>query len=284
MGLKERLQEEEILLALGGYDAISAKMAYQAGAEAVYMSGSSVATSVTGEPDVGLATMTEMANRAHQMAGAIDVPLVADADTGYGNPLNVRRTVTEYERAGVNAIQIEDQTFPKRCGHFEGKSIVPAEEFVQKIRAATDARESEDFLIIARTDALAVEGVDEAIDRANRYKEAGADVLFVESPRDREEMERITDEAPGLHLANMAPGGLTPVLPADELQDIGYDITICPADAFRAALQTFEDLYSAILEHGSQEPVLDDMVDWEHRNEITGLDRIGELEERYAQD
>lgn len=284
MTLHERLEEDEILLSLGAYDAISAKMAQQAGAESVYMSGSSVATSVTGAPDVGLATMTELRDRAQQMAGTIDVPLIADADTGYGNPINVRRTVREYARAGVDAVQLEDQTFPKRCGHFDGKSIVETDVFVQKIRAATDELADDDVLVVARTDALAVEGVDAAIERATAYYEAGADVTFVEAPQSRAQMERIVEAVPGPHLANMATGGRTPTLPADELETIGYDVAIYAAEAFRGALKAYERIYEGILEEGSQEGVRDLIVDWDRRNEITGLDRIDDLEKRYGRD
>lgn len=282
MALREQLESDGITIGLGAYDAISAKMADQLGGELVYMSGSSVATSTTGKPDVGLATMTEMATRARQMVEAIDVPLMADADTGYGNPLNVRRTVEEYERAGVSAIQLEDQTFPKRCGHFEGKSVISPDEFAAKIRAAVDARRSKDFLIVARTDALASEGVESAIERANQYQDAGADILFVEAPQSREQMVRIISEAPGIHVANMATGGRTPVFPADELEEMEYDIALYAAEAFRGALKAYQQIYSAILRDGSQEAIVDDIVGWEERNGITGLDEIQELEERYA--
>lgn len=280
----ERLEGDDILYALGGYDALSAKMAYQAGADAVYMSGSSVAASVTGESDVGLTTMSEMANRAHEMAGAIDVPLITDADTGYGNPLNVRRTVREFERAGVTAIQIEDQTFPKRCGHFEGKDVIPAREFEQKIRSAADARESDEFLIVARTDAAAVHGIDDAIERAQRYQEAGADLNFVEAPTSVEEMERINEEVPGPNIANMATGGKTPILPADELEDMGYDIALYAAESIRGAMKTFERIFNSILENGSQEEIADEIATFEERNEILGLDKWMQYEQEFAAD
>lgn len=284
MSLMERLEGDDILFALGGYDALSAKMAYEAGADAVYMSGSSVAASVTGESDVGLTTMSEMANRAHEMAGAIDVPLITDADTGYGNPLNVRRTVREFERAGVTAIQIEDQTFPKRCGHFEGKDVIPAREFEQKIRSAVDARESDEFLIVARTDAAAVHGIDDAIERAQRYQEAGADLNFVEAPTSVEEMERINEEVPGPNIANMATGGKTPILPADELEAMGYDIALYAAESIRGAMKTFERIFNSILENGSQEEIADEIATFEERNEILGLDKWMRYEQEFAAD
>lgn len=289
MRLRERIATEELLMVHGAWDALTARMAEQAGAEAVYMSGSCVSSSVHGGPDVGLTTMTEMVRRARQMSAAIDVPLVADGDTGYGNALNVRRTVREYERAGVDAIQLEDQVFPKRCGHFEGKRVVDAPEFAAKIEAATAARADDDFLVIARTDALAVHGVDEAIRRANLYREAGADVLFVEAPTDTDQMRLVTDAVEGPHLANMAAKGKTPPLSADELAAIGYDVAIYPSDAFKAALRTIKHVYETVVADRSQAAVLDEMVEWDERDDITTLEEwtavethAEEREEAYA--
>jgi len=283
MDLRARLQDDELLMVVGGWDALTARMAADAGAEAVYMSGSCVSSSVHGGPDVGLTTMTEMVRRARQMAGAIDVPLVADGDTGYGNAINVRRTVDEYERAGVDAIQLEDQDFPKKCGHFEGKRLLPAGEFAAKVEAATDARSSDDFLIIARTDAIAVNGVEDAIRRAKLYREAGADVMFVEAPTDVDQMERVTSAVPGPHLANMAAKGKTPPIPAAELAEIGYDVAIYPSDSFKAALKTIREVYETLIEERSQENVLDRMVEWGERDEITGLGEINRQEETYEE-
>lgn len=281
MDLRARLREDELLMALGGWDALTASLAEAAGAEAVYLSGSCVSSSVHGGPDVGLTTMTEMVRRARQMAGAVDVPLVADADTGYGNAVNVRRTVAEYERAGVDAIQLEDQQFPKKCGHFEGKRLVTPGEFAAKVEAAVDGRTSDDLLVVARTDAIAVEGVEAAIRRATLYREAGADVSFVEAPTDREQMGRVTDAVPGPHLANMAAKGKTPPLTAAELADIGYDLAIYPSDSFKAALRTIRDVYETLVEERSQESVLDRMVEWEERDEMTGLDEVTDQEATY---
>ena len=281
MSLRERLEEDRLLMAIGAWDAITASMAEQAGAEAIYMSGSCVATSVTAGPDVGMTTMTEMATRAHQISGAIDVPLIADADTGYGNALNVQRTVEEYERAGVDAIQLEDQVFPKKCGHFEGKDVIGAPEFAAKIEAAVDARESDDFLVVARTDAIAVHGLDEAVRRAQLYKEAGADVLFVEAPTGSEQMRTVTDNVPGPLMANLAAKGKTPPLTDEELEDIGYDVCIYPSDAFKAALKTVRETYETLVEDRSQRNILDDMMEWETRDEITDLAGVNEREDRY---
>jgi methylisocitrate lyase len=280
---RELLERSEILPAMGGYDALSARLIERAGGEVVYMSGSSVSTSVHGYPDVGLTTMTEMVDRARGMVAAVDVPVFCDADTGYGNPLNVRRTVEEYERAGVAGIHVEDQTFPKKCGHFEDKSVVPTGEMVGKLRAATDAREDEAFVVIARTDARAVEGFDAAVERAEAYLDAGADALFVEALESREELERIGEAFPDDPLvANMTEGGKTPLFTASEFEAMGYDAVLFPATGFKAAAKAMEELYAEIVETGTQEGMMDRLVTWEGRNEITGLDDVVELEERYA--
>lgn len=279
--LSELLERDELLMAIGAWDALTARMAQQAGAEAVYMSGSCVSSSVHGGPDVGLTTMTEMARRARQMSAVLEVPLIADGDTGYGNELNVRRTVQTYERAGVDAIQLEDQTFPKRCGHFEGKSVVPAPEFATKITAAVDARESDDFLVIARTDALAVDGLDAALERARLYEDAGADIHFIEAPGDVETLERIGQEGPQPLLVNLPAKGKTPPVPAAELTEMGYDLAIYPSDAFKAALLTIRETYETLIEERHQANLLDDMVSWEERDAITEMDSVEHLESRY---
>ena len=205
---RELIDRPEILPAMGGYDALSARLIERAGGEVVYMGGSSVSTSVHGYPDVGLTPMTVMVDRARGMASAVDVPVFCDVDTGYGNPINVMRTVEEYERAGVAGIHIEDQTFPKKCGHFEGKDVVPTGEMAGKIRAATDAREDDDFVVVvARTDARAVEGFERAVERAEAYLDAGADALFVEAPTTREELERVGEAFPDAPLVANRPRG-----------------------------------------------------------------------------
>ena len=282
--LKRLIERDELVMAIGAWDALTARMAQQAGAEAVYMSGSCVSSSVHGGPDVGLTTMTEMARRARQIRGVLDVPLIADGDTGYGNELNVRRTVQTYERAGVNAIQLEDQTFPKRCGHFEGKAVIDAPDFATKISAAVDARQSDDFLIIARTDAIAVNGLDDALERARLYDEAGADVLFIEAPGDLDALERIGQESPRPLLVNLPAKGKTPPVPAADLEALGFDIAIYPSDAFKAALLTIQRTYETLIDERSQSNLLDDMVTWEERDVITDLESINELEARYARE
>lgn len=282
--LRNRIEDDEILPAMGGYDALSASLIEQAGGEVVYMSGSSVSTSVHAYPDVGLTTMTEMAERARQMANAVDVPVLCDADTGYGNPVNVMRTVEEYESAGVAGLHIEDQSFPKKCGHFDDKSVIPTEEMVQKIRAATDAREDEDFVIIARTDARAVHGFEDAVERSRAYVDAGADVLFFEAPTDEDELRRVGeefgDDVP--LLANMTEGGKTPLYTAEEFEAFGFDIVLYPATGFKAAAKALQDVYGEIAETGTQKGVMDKLVTWQGRNDITGLEEMVELEQRYA--
>jgi methylisocitrate lyase len=282
---RELVAADGILPVMGAYDALSASLVEQAGGEAVYMSGSSVSTSVHGYPDVGLTTMTEMADRARQLATAVDVPVVADADTGYGNPLNVRRTVEEYEAAGAAGLHIEDQTFPKKCGHFEDKGVIPTAEMRQKVRAAVDAREDEDFTIIARTDARAVDGFDAALDRLGAYRDAGADVLFFEAPTDEAELRRVGETFPDVPLlVNMTEGGKTPLYSAAEFAEFGFDVVIYPATAFKAAAKAMQEVYAEIAETGSQAGVMDELVTWEGRNEITGLDDVIELEREYAAD
>lgn len=281
---RELVERDEILPAMGGYDALSASLIEQAGGEVVYMSGSSVSTSTHAYPDVGVTTMTEMVTRAKQMVNAVDIPVFCDADTGYGNPINVTRTIEEYESVGVAGIHIEDQTFPKKCGHFDTKSVVPTEEMVQKIRAATDARSDTDFTIIARTDARAVHGFEDAVDRSYAYLEAGADVLFFEAPTSEEELRRVGhefgDDVP--LVANMTEGGETPLFTADEFEEMGFDIVLYPATGFKAAARAMRDVYQEIAATGTQKGVMDELVSWQGRNDITGLADIVQLEEEYS--
>lgn len=224
--LRELINRPEILSAPGAYDAFSAKMVEKVGFEAVYMSGFGVAASVLGMPDIGFVTMTEMVNSAKHMADAVNIPVIADADTGYGNHLNVLRTIEEYERAGVAAVQIEDQVMPKRCGHMEGHKLISAEEMAAKIRAAVRARKDPDLVLIARTDAISAEGFDEAIKRGNLYREAGADLLFIEAPTQVEQLARIPKLINGPTLVNLAPK--TPYLHVSEYEKMGFALAIYP--------------------------------------------------------
>ena len=224
--LRELIDSAEILSAPGAYDAFSAKLVEAVGFEAVYMSGFGTAASMLGLPDIGLLTMTEMVDNAKRMADAVNIPVIADADTGYGNHLNVMRTVEEYERAGIAAVQIEDQVSPKRCGHMEGHRLIPAEEMAAKIRAAVVARKDPDMVLIARTDAISAEGFDEAIRRGNIYREAGADLLFIEAPTAVEQLARIPRLINGPTLVNLAPK--TPYLHVKKYEEMGYSMAIYP--------------------------------------------------------
>jgi len=281
--LRDRLRERRILVAPGIYDGLSALLAERAGAEAVYLSGASIAYTRFGRPDIGLVDMTEVAQTLAAIRERCALPIVADADTGFGNALNVRRTVRAFERAGANAIQLEDQTLPKRCGHLAGKSLVSAEEMVGKIKAAQDARRSEETLIIARSDAIAVEGLEAALVRAAAYAEAGADLLFVEAPQSREDMERIVAELGGRAplLANMVEGGKTPPLTAAELEDLGFDLVIFPGGLVRAFVAMAQDYFAALLANGSNRPFGDRMVDLSELNVVIGTPEMLELGQDY---
>src|SRR3990170_1895050 len=238
--LRELLKGPDIIVAPGAYDGFSARLVEAAGFKAAYMTGAGTAASHLGQPDLGLTTLTEMATHAAHLAGCLSIPLIADADTGYGNVLNVVRTVREYERAGVAGLHIEDQVAPKKCGHIAGKQVIPTDEFCDKIRAASEYRTDPDLLIIARTDARAVTGLDDAIDRGNRYAEAGADVIFVEAPQGMDEVQRIAREVKAPLLANMVPGGKTPAVKFSELERLGFRIVIYPAVCMGAAVAAIE--------------------------------------------
>ena len=238
--LRELLKGPDIVVAPGAYDGFSARLVEAAGFKAAYMTGAGTAASHLGQPDLGLTTLTEMATHAAHLAGCLSIPLIADADTGYGNVLNVVRTVREYERAGVAGLHIEDQVAPKKCGHIAGKQVIPTDEFCDKIRAASEYRTDPDLLIIARTDARAVTGLDDAIERGNRYAEAGADVIFVEAPQSMDEVQRIAREVKAPLLANMVPGGKTPAVKFSDLQRLGFRIVIYPAVCMGAAVAAIE--------------------------------------------
>jgi 2-methylisocitrate lyase-like PEP mutase family enzyme len=277
------LLDGDIVLAVGAYDAQSARLVEQAGGALVYASGSGVSASVHGGPDLGLTTMTEMVDRVRGMAGAVGVPVFSDADTGYGGALNVRRTVREFERAGVAAVHVEDQTFPKRCGHFEGKSVVDRTEMLARVRAAVDA--ADDLVVCARTDAAATEGLDAALDRARACAEAGAELLFVEAPESRAELARV-GEALGEYplLANLTAGGKTPVVPADDLAEMGFDVALYPSAAQKATIRALQTVYDGILSEGTSAGVDDRLATWGERDEVTDLAGHEALEERYARE
>ncbi|CAH2598709.1 Carboxyvinyl-carboxyphosphonate phosphorylmutase [Rhodovastum atsumiense] len=284
MGLKDRLQQQAVLLAPGVYDALTASLAAAAGFEALYLSGAAIAYTRLGRPDIGLVSMNEVVETIALVRDRVPTPLVVDADNGYGNALNVQRTVRLFERAGANAIQLEDQTLPKRCGHLQDKTLIPAAEMAGKIRAAVDARTSEATLIIARTDAVAVEGFGPAIERARLYADCGADVLFVEAPRNRAQLAAVTAELGGLRplLANMVEGGDTPLASANELGEIGFRLVIFPGGIVRALARTAQEYYGSLARHGTNAPFADRMFDFGALNALIGTPAMLALGQAYA--
>lgn len=268
---RELLQRPGILIAPGAYDALSARLIERAGFEVVYLTGSGASASLLGDPDLGLLTLTEMAGQAARLCAATRLPVVADADTGYGGLLNVRRTVQEYERAGVAALHLEDQVFPKRCGHFEGKAVVSCDEMVARIRAARAARTDPNLLIIARTDARAVEGLEAALERARAYEAAGADLLFVEAPRSVDELRRIGRSFRVPLVANMVEGGATPLLPAAELEALGFKLVLYANALLRSAARAMQELLAYLHARGTTLGAEDRMIGFQERNEITRL-------------
>lgn len=284
--LRLRLSAPPAILAPGVYDPLTALLAEQAGFEALYISGASLAYTQLGRPDVGLVSSDHLVDVVFRIRERVSAPLIVDADTGFGNALNTQRTVRLLERAGATAIQIEDQTFPKRCGHLAGKTIVPAAEMVGKIRAAVDARTSLQTLIVARTDALAVEGAAAALDRAAAYEEAGADILFVEAPRDLAQMRSINERFGGRIplLANMVEGGDTPMLDAAELGDMGFSLVIAPGALVRAFIPLAEAFFASLKAAGSTAPFRDRMTDLRGVNQSIGLDALLAEGRRYDPD
>lgn len=281
--LKQRLTQARALLAPGVYDALSALLAEQAGFEALYLSGASIAYTRLGRSDIGLTTYTEVADTLARITERVALPVVVDADTGFGNALNVRRTVQGFERAGAAMIQLEDQTFPKRCGHLDGKTVVPVQEMTGKLKAALDARASSDTLILARTDAVAVEGLDAALERAERYLECGVDALFIEALRTPAQMDaacqRFGQRIP--LLANMVEGGKTPVQSAAELQARGFRIVIFPGGTARAVAHTLQGYYASLHQHQTTQPWQQAMLDFEGLNRVIGTEALMALGKRY---
>lgn len=281
--LEALVRRPELLVAPGIYDALSAVVAREAGAEALYLSGASIAYTRFGRPDIGLVTMSEVESTIAAIADRVDTPLVVDADTGFGNALNVQRTVRAFERAGAAALQLEDQSLPKRCGHLGGKKLVPTGEMVGKIKAALDARRDDGTLIVARTDAIAVEGLDAALERAAHYAEAGADILFVEAPGSAVDMGRVVEtlgeRAP--LLANIVEGGKTPELTATELERLGYAMVIFPGGLARAVSRLMQRYFQSLLAHGTNAPFRGDMLDFDGLNALLGTPEMIARGQRY---
>lgn len=269
---RELLAGPSVIRSLGAHDVFTARLVELAGLETVFLGGFGASASLLGLPDVGYAALAEMADAVRRMAGRVQIPVVADGDTGYGDLHNVARTVREYERAGAAGILLEDQVTPKRCGHFAGKAVIPPAEMVLKLKAALDARRDPDFVIIARTDARAVEGLDSAIARANLYARTGADVCFIEAPEGRDELERIPREVRHPMLVNMLTGGVTPILPVEELQGLGYKIVVCPIESLLVAGAAMKRLIEALVTRGRVDDAGIPMMTFAEVKQVLGLD------------
>ncbi|MFK7836317.1 MAG: oxaloacetate decarboxylase [Sulfitobacter sp.] len=286
MSLKTRLTQTDILVAPGVYDGLTASLAADAGFEALYLSGAAVAYTRLGRPDIGLTSVSEMADTMTLIADRVSLPVIIDADTGFGNALNAQRTMRLYERAGAAALQVEDQTYPKRCGHLKDKSLISGQEMAGKVAAMADARRSDETLIVARTDAIAVEGISAALDRAALYLEAGADVLFIEAPQTHAQMAEITQKFGNRVplLANMVEGGATPITDAQDLQARGFSIAIFPGGIVRALARTAQDYYRSLQKEGSNRPFMDRMFDFDGLNEVIGTHEMLSQGAQYAND
>jgi 2-methylisocitrate lyase-like PEP mutase family enzyme len=283
VSLRDRLDRNGILVAPGVCDALTAALAEQAGFEALYLSGAGVAYTRLGRPDIGLTSVSEMTDTLALIRDRVNLPIIVDADTGFGNALNAQRTMRLYERAGATALQIEDQGFPKRCGHLADKTVIPTAEMAGKIAAMADARASDETLIVARTDAVAVEGLAPALDRAEAYREAGADILFVEALRSEDELKRAARRFAGRVplLANMVEGGATPIHSAPALEALGFSIVIFPGGIVRALAKTAEDYYASLRAHGSNRPFRERMFDFDGLNARLGTPEMLALGKRY---
>src|SRR6267378_5507557 len=281
--LRALLESGETIVAPGAFDPLAARLVEEAGFPAVYMTGFGTSAALLGRPDVGLLTMTEMAGNAGRIAACVDVPVIADADTGYGNPLNVIRTVGAYEAAGVAGIHIEDQVAPKKCGHLEGKLVIPAEEMAEKVRAAVEARTQPEFVIIARTDARAVEGLERSLERGRMYREAGADALFIEALTSEAEAEEAVRAFPGVPLLfNWAEGGKTPPVSLDRLKELGYRIVIFPLSALLAATGAMRRILQEIAQAGTPTAAMHELPTFAEFVDFIGLPQVHAAEQRYA--
>jgi methylisocitrate lyase len=265
----------------GIYDALSAKIAARAGFEVVFITGYSVSATLLGEPDFGLLTQTEVVSAAARICAAIETPVIVDADTGYGNAVNVIRTVEDLNRAGAAGMFLEDQIWPKRCGHMQGKQVIPLEEYLNKLRAAMDARQDRDFFIVARTDARQALGLEQAIIRGMAFKEAGADAVFIEAPRSVEELQEIARRVPGPLVANMIERGVTPLISPRELKDLGYDLVVWPLAPLYSVAKTLAATYETLRREGSTVRILDQLMPFDDFNEIVGLSDKYETDAKY---
>jgi 2-methylisocitrate lyase-like PEP mutase family enzyme len=280
--LRRLLKGDDLIIAPGAYDGLTARLVAAAGFSVVYATGAGISNSQFGLADVGLITMSEMLDQVRKMVGAVEVPVIADIDTGYGNAVNLYRTVREFMRAGVAAVQIEDQVIPKKCGHFAGKQLIPFEEAVLKIRAAVEARGDSDLVIIARTDAIAVAGFPEAMRRARAYHEAGADALFVEAPRSKDELAEIGRSLPGVKIANIVEGGLTPIVPAKDLAAMGFRLAIYANLVLRSSVKAIQGSLAHLRATGDSEGILGNMITMEERARVTQKEHLDSLEKRFV--
>lgn len=277
-----RVEDQRLLVVPGVYDALTARLVKAAGFESAYLTGAGVSYTTLGQPDLGLISFKEMLDALDRITKSTDIPIIADADNGYGNALNIYRTVQMYERAGAYAIQIEDQVWPKKCGHMSDKQIIPMAEAVQHIQAAVDARRDEDTLIIARTDALAVHGLDDALERAQRFVEVGADVIFMEAPETEEEMRRVCNSIRVPCLANMVEGGKTPLFTREELEAIGYRVAIYPNMITRVVARQVTQALQRLKKDGTSAGLLENMMLFGELNQLLGIDELHNREARYA--
>lgn len=280
--LKDRLAGRDGLLVPGAANALSARIIEDIGFEAVYVTGAGVTNMFLGMPDMGLITVSELASHVGAMRDVVDLPLIVDGDTGFGNAVNMGRTIKVLERSGANAIQIEDQVFPKKCGHFTGKEVIPCAEMVQKVKAAVDARNDSDFQVIARTDARAVRGFEDAMERAAAFIEAGADVTFVEAPHSIEEMKAIAGRLDAPQMVNLVAGGVTPLVPLDELRDMGFALVLYANAALQAAIHGMQTVLGHLHEHGSISGVLDRVAGFEERQRVVAKSHYDSLEKKYS--
>ncbi len=279
--LKKLLQRDKLLVAPGCFDGLSARLVQEAGYEAAYLSGGAVARSM-GIPDIGLVSMSEAIERAVQVVSVVNIPVIADADTGYGNAVNLVRTVREFERVGVAAIHIEDQITPKRCGHLDGKEVIPLAEMEAKLKAALAARTDPDFVIIARTDARGVNGFDDAIERARVFAKVGVDAIFVEAPQSEEELAEIPRRLPGVPLlVNVFKGGKTPMLPMERLEKMGYRIAIYPSETQRAAIHAMRNALATLKREGTTESIDATLTTFKERDRVVGLDEWQSIEKQF---
>lgn len=283
LSLRERLEDKNKIIVLPGvFDALSARIAEQVGFDAMFQTGYGSSATLLGMPDFGFLNAGETLDNARRIIRAVSVPVLVDADTGYGNPLNVWRLVRDLESSGAAGIFLEDQVWPKRCGHMVGKDVIPKDDYLPKLKAAIEARKSRDFIIVARTDARAPKGLEEAIERGKAYRKAGADVIFVEAPRSIEELKKVADEIDAPLVANMIEDGVTPTIPAQELLELGYRIAVFPLSALYSATYAMREVLTELKEKGETRQTRKMMVTFKDFNQFVGLDKYMDLEKRYT--